>query len=167
MPSIKAPLAPHVIAVSEDTDLTTAYQMLKKAKARHGIALNSKKEISGVLSARDLERANHSSESPTANLSFSFEPGKTVKDFMSLSIELNPGSIPLTELSLRMIDKKISAFLISDQGLIQGVISSEDLLKIFHRLLLQKPENSRAHDLFFSSSAAHYLKKNSDFESNL
>ncbi len=174
MASIKATLGMNIITVHEDIDLTTAYQTLLKAQTRHAVVLNSKKEISGILSSQDLEKADRSSDLANNYRTYIYESRQKVRDFMSSAIEVVSQECPLPGLSQRMIEEGTSAYLISYQGVIKGVVSSEDLLRVFHQVLVLRPATptredksitvSQQEEIYLKATVGEYLENPADFE---
>ena len=144
---LKDPRDPHLFEISDDADLSTAEQLLKKSKGRPLIALNAKNEISGLLTVRKLCATDLSKNN-----------GKKVKDLMISKILVVSRDGLLKDLCLRMINENLVGFFISNQGQIEAAIASEDLLKIIHRLLVKTPETSALNDHFFKATIGQYLE---------
>ena len=151
---IKAPRGPHLFEISEDADLNTAEQLLKKSKGLPLIALNANKEISGLLTARKL-----------SGMDLSKNGGIKVRDLMSSTVLISPKDGLLKDLCERMIRENLMGFFISGHGQIEAAIASEDLLKIIHRLLIKLPETSFLDDHFFKATVGQYLENRQVFES--
>lgn len=153
---LKDPRDPHLFEISDDADLSTAEQLLKKSKGRSLIALNAKNEISGLLTARKLRATD-----------FSKNNGKKVKDLMISEVFVIPRDGLLKDLCLRMVNENLVGFFISNLGQIEAAIASEDLIKIIHRLLVQAPETSSLNDHFFKATIGQYLENPTAFESGI
>lgn len=161
MTAIKAILAPGLFFVSQDADLCTTAEALKKSQFKHSIVLNENNHISGVLTARDLQKAG------TPDLE------QKVQDFMSANVTTISGDTSLLDLSRKMFAEGSSAFLVVSKSEIKGVISSEDLMTILYYLLDPLPSTATAQaqspktyleNMFFKSTAAHYLERPNEFK---
>ncbi len=153
---LKDPRDPHLFEISDDADLSTAEQLLKKSKGRPLIALNTKNEISGLLTARKLHATD-----------FSKNNEKKVKDLMISKVLVVSRDGLLKDLCLRMVNENLVGFFISHQGQIEAAIASEDLIKIIHRLLVKAPETSSLNDHFFEATIGQYLGNPTAFESGI
>lgn len=155
MLSIKATIGSNIFSVLQNADIASTYQALKKSKARHAVVLNSNQEILGVLTAKILDKAHLSKDHVSI-----------VQDIMSPSVQVVTKESLLHPLSQRMIEEKIVAYLVLDAGKVIGVVSSEDLLKVFYQLILRmKDEPTYQEEIFFKSTIQQYLENIADFES--
>ncbi len=150
----QATLGSNIVSVLQTADLDPIYQALKKSRARHAVVLNSNQEILGVLTAKTLDKAALIKDRTTK-----------VQDLISSSIFVVTKESLLYPLTQRMIEERIDAYLVIDEGTITGVISSEDLLKVFYQLVLKiKNEPSYQEEIFFKSTIQQYLANIADFE---
>lgn len=149
-----ATLGSNIFSVLQNADLALTHQALKKSKSRHAVVLNSNQEIIGVLTAKSLVKADLSKNRT-----------QTIQDYMSTSIKAVTKESLLQPLTQRMIEERIDAYLVIDEGKVTGVISSEDLLKVFYQLVLKmKDEPSYQEEIFFKSTIQQYLANIADFE---
>ncbi len=150
----KATLGLNIFSVLQNTDLASTHQALKKSKSRHAVVLNSKQEILGVLTAKSLVKADLSKNKT-----------HTIQDFMSSSVLVITKENLLYPLTQRMIEERIDAYLVIDEGKVTGVISSEDLLKVFYQLVLKMKDGpTYQEEIFFKSTIQQYLANIADFE---
>ncbi len=153
MQPIKATLGSQLFTIFEDADLATANLSLQKSRGLPLTALNSKNEITGLLTVRNL---GESADSPKVD--------RTIQDLISRACLVVPKSTLLKDLFQKMMDESLAGFFISDQGQINAAISSEDLLKIIHRILVQAKATSPLDNSFFQATVEHYLENRSTFE---
>ena len=114
--------------------LQSAFNIMLDKKIRHLPVVHDDGSIIGILSERDLERAMtidqadfFSARAPQAE----FDPNGLVRDFMSWPVETIDESYPLKEAAQIMINKKISALLVTASGVATGIVTTEDLLRAF------------------------------------
>ena len=153
MQPIKATLGPHLFTISEDADLGSAVLLLQKSQGLPLVALNLKKEITGLLTARNLGETVNTTKAD-----------KTIQDIMSRACLVVPKNSLLKDLCQKMLDESIAGFFISDQGQIDAAIGSEDLLKIIHRILVNSKSSSSLDNIFFQATVEHYLENRSSFD---
>ena len=111
---------------------------MKKANVRHLIVTDEYGYLRGIISERDFQRAMHLSNDFLFREDglTGFDPVDIVRDFMSWPAEAVSSNAKIKEVAEKMIEKKISAVVISDDHLdATGIITHEDLLQILVNLL--------------------------------
>ena len=112
-----------------------AYQMMKEKSIRHLPVLDENKQLIGILTDRDLNRAMK----PTTldNLeNAEFDPNHEVKDFMSWPVRTINSDVEIQEAAELMLKEKISALLVIDQDNgARGIITTDDMLELLISLL--------------------------------
>lgn len=132
--SIKENMSKSVIAVCWSDDLESSYQIMSDACVRHLVVLDDFGFLRGVISDRDFQRAMSGD-----SLRVEFSAGSIVKDFMNWPAETIGSKAKLKEVAQGMINKKISALVITeDDEEATGIITHEDLLRVLVQLLSEK-----------------------------
>lgn len=136
--NLSAHMTKNLITVSEEAGLTEAYALMVKNKIRHLPVTNQHGHITGLLSERDLERAMKSEVSGEGYFrreSCEFNEADRVMDYMSWPVKTVEHDTHLKVVTSKMIREKVSAYLVTDRGVIKGIVTSEDLLKVLEGLL--------------------------------
>lgn len=134
MLNIKEAMNKNVIAVCWSDDLESSYQIMRDAGVRHLVVVDDFGFLRGVISDRDFQRATLGDP-----LSVEFVEGSIIKDFMNWPAETISSKAKLREAAQEMINKKISALVITeDDEEATGIITHEDLLRVLVQLLGEK-----------------------------
>ena len=128
----KSLLREKLITVRIDDTVAYAYRLMKENSIRHLPVQDDDGEICGILSNRDVMRAAESDMS--FEYGFYFENIRVpkhllVEDYMTSPVEALPSDTPLREVAKKMLDYKISSFLIRDSDEIVGIVTTDDMLK--------------------------------------
>jgi len=129
-----------IISIEVDESVAAAYELMKKHRIRHLVVADGE-ECIGVISDRDLQRATRSEISITEGrkiIELSVDPSFTVRDFLSWPVKSVEASLSIREVNRRMIREKISAFLVTDNGQVTGIVTHEDLLLYLDSLLAKE-----------------------------
>jgi len=111
-----------LITVKKDTTAGDAQRLMTNFWIRHLPVIDEAEEaIVGILSERDLLR------SPS--------PDIPVEQLMSSPLKTFSVDATLVEVVDAMIDEKISAFLITKEDQVAGIVSTEDMLIVLSELL--------------------------------
>jgi len=143
--TLKQNMSNHPMTVRGKDDLTTAYLRMKREGFRHMPVLDDLGNLVGLISDRDFQRAmGPSPETDAHGLPDSpkFPKDARVVDYMSWPLKSLPESTELEVAVNLMIDKKISAIVVTRDDQMVGIITTEDMLKILARLL-KGPESVR------------------------
>jgi CBS domain-containing protein len=121
-----------LITIRDIDSLAVAHRMMKDNKIRHLPVENDEGEVIGVLSQRDIMRATESKI--TYEYGFIFEDLKIgnhlmVEDYMTSPVESVPSDTPLKLVAQKMLEQKISCYLVTEKGEIVGIVTTDDLLK--------------------------------------
>jgi acetoin utilization protein AcuB len=126
----------HPLTIGYEEAIQKASEVMLEHRFRHLPVIDQIGEVIGILSDRDIQRAmevrRHGIETETVIASH-----RKVKDFMSWPAHTVGDHTPLKNVLSLMINEKISAVLVSAEltSKVRGIITSEDLLKEFERLL--------------------------------
>jgi acetoin utilization protein AcuB len=127
----------HVIYVKESDSMTKAWQMMRDNGIRHLVVYGEEHKMVGVLSDRDVKLAMTTfidTEAGKRKVRITLDPDLLVSDFMSFPVEYVGLETPVSQIAKRMVEQKISAVVVFDQGRVHGLISYEDLLKEYMEL---------------------------------
>ncbi|MCM2283043.1 MAG: CBS domain-containing protein [Bdellovibrionaceae bacterium] len=113
--------------------LDQAYSLMNKKGIRHLPVADDEGAIVGLISDRDFQRAMWIEQPDFASgrvAQPSFDPNRTVRDFMSWPVTSIDEKRSLEDAALFMLDKKISALLVTKNGdEVVGIITTEDMLR--------------------------------------
>lgn len=133
-------------AVSFDETCARASQLMKERNLSHLPVILEDGTIVGLISEKDLSRRERTS----------LNNENHVRDFMNWPVETIDESRPISEAAKLMLEKKISALLITNGDVIRGLVTTDDLLRAF-----VEDQESRRSDHASSRTVAR------DFESAL
>jgi acetoin utilization protein AcuB len=120
-----------LVKATLNENLESAYLKMKNNKIRHLPVVDDTNKIVGIISDRDVYRGMQIENGD-------FDPADKVKDFMSWPIKAVTHDTDLRVVIRRMVKEKISAFLVTYEGRVTGIVTSEDLLKLLFELLEDK-----------------------------
>ncbi len=121
-----------LITVRDIDTLAMAHRLMKENRIRHLPVEDDEGEVIGVLSQRDIMRASESKIS--YEYGFIFEDLKIgnhlmVEDYMTSPVESVPSDTPLKLLAQKMLDHKISCYLVTEKEEVVGIVTTDDLLR--------------------------------------
>lgn len=120
--SLKDHMSRKLLVISEDDTVDNALQMMRNNWIRHLPVLDHDNEnVIGMVSERDL-MASAKLRAP-------------VRSVMSHPVKIFDLNTPLDSVVHAMIEEKISAYLITDNEEIIGIVTSEDMLVLLEQLL--------------------------------
>jgi acetoin utilization protein AcuB len=119
-----------LITISPDESVEKALMVMKNHHIRHLVVKAENGQVIGILSDRDVYRAFSAEEKNVANI--------MSKHLLQFDIKT-----PMQRIVTEMIDRKVSAFLVTSQSEVIGIITSEDLLYLTAELLKEdKPQKT-------------------------
>lgn len=120
--ALKDHMTRKLITIKNDSTVAEAYRLMKNFWIRHLPVLDQEEEfIVGMVSERDLLAAP-SADTPVSRV-------------MSNPIKTFPIETPVKSVVAAMIDEKLSAFLITKDDEIVGIVTSEDMLVLLKEVL--------------------------------
>lgn len=128
--NIKQAASSHPTSVRAKDDLSAAYLRMKREGFRHLPVIDDSGDLAGIISDRDFQRANQG-QGDDAN----FKAGAKVSEYMTSKVETLPEDTDLLTAVRAMIDKKISAVVVTRQGSMVGIVTHEDMLRVLAGLL--------------------------------
>lgn len=142
-------MSKNLLVVDISASLDEAYKILKNNRIRHLPVVNAQKQIIGILSDRDLNRAMQTYDSGKSEI----DGNETISKYMTTLIRTIPAESEISEVAQIMRDEKISSVLISENGLITGIITTDDLLSILVKV------NQTDRDSFLHSATQWLYRK--------
>lgn len=121
--------------------LEAAMDKMKADKIRHLPVVDERHQIIGIISDRDLQRAmnprriDNGGATEWAEIEFRFDPNFQVKDFMSFPVMRVRQDSSVSYVAHRMMSEKVSAFLVVDEDVVVGIVTTDDMLKLLTSLL--------------------------------
>lgn len=121
------------LVVTRWTDsVEDAYLAMRAKGIRHLPVVDDHGLIVGLISDRDMQRAMQV-EQPDFTSGYpakaSFDPTSTVRDYMSWPVEVIDEKASVNEAARRMIERKISALMVTRHAEVIGILTTEDLLR--------------------------------------
>ena len=131
-----------LITLSHDASIERANTLMKRHRIRHLPVTDDRGTVIGILSDRDLARAVRSQLDNDPNYraeTLTFEPDTKVRDYMSWPVITVGASTPMLDTVRMMLKEKISALLVTHEGKIDGILTTDDLLRVLALLLAEDP----------------------------
>ena len=133
-------MSSQLITIGWNERMDTAYKRMQEKSVRHLPVLNELGEVIGMLSDRDVQRAmvstvKHEHMSQGACETIEFDPQTHVRDYMSWPIIAVDYHTELRIVTERMIQEKVSSFLVIQGDRTVGIVTAEDLLRVLLDLL--------------------------------
>ncbi len=136
--SIKQSMSAHPMTVRSKDDLSVAYVRMKREGYRHMPVVDDHGNLIGMISDRDFKRAMWPMNSADAHglpEAPNFHQDSKVGEYMSWPVKALSEDTDLLVAVQTMIDQKVSALVIMRGGVVTGIVTSEDLLKVLASLL--------------------------------
>lgn len=112
-----------LITITQEAPISEAYALMQEKRIRHLPVVNEANEIVGIVSQRNLIHLDVLIPVP-------------VKFLMSQPVDYVHQDVPLKNAVLRMLERKISSLLVTnDIDEAVGIVTTDDLLWQFSRLL--------------------------------
>lgn len=140
-----------LVTTSPDEPLYRAHDFMKRNAIRHLPVADKMGKIIGMLSDRDVQRAMiiRMVEAPEGSTSEAlvqdqcFHPGSSVGEYMHSPVRTFQTSDSLRSVVDCMLSEKISSVLISKNGQIAGILTTDDLLRVLRTKLDDSLEDAR------------------------
>lgn len=125
---LKNQISRRLLTVKADTSVAEAYHIMTNEWIRHLPVVSKDSEtVIGIVSDRDLLSAESDQSS--------------VKSVMSSNVRFCDVSTPIKTIVHSMIDNKISSYLITQNGAVHGIVTTEDMLILLSQLLTKEEES--------------------------
>lgn len=150
---VKDSMTQKVITIAWDADLTEAHRLMRKHKIRHLPVVGSHGDLVGVLSDSDLHRAtspDYSKDQIAPTELTRFAHGSKVRDYMNWPVLTIDSKQDLKTVLNLVLQKKLSSVVVTERGVLAGIMTTHDMLKVLLSLLGEtKPARSMELDTFF------------------
>lgn len=123
--SVYGNMSKRLINTNEDISVEEALMIMKNHNFRHLPVVDGAGNYVGIISDRDLLKSLNSSEI-------------TIKEIMTKNVLKFDIHTKMQDVVSEMLRLKISAFLIEKDKVVIGIITSEDLLHLLQKLLLEQ-----------------------------
>lgn len=127
-----------LVTVKDSESMDEAYRAMFTNKIRHLPVRDKRGEICGIISDRDIMRAMESKISDAFGFkleSVKFHDGAKVCDYMSWPVKTFPQETDVKVVIQAMLNDKVSAFLITDDDEVVGIVTTDDFLHLLFKLL--------------------------------
>lgn len=134
-----------LIKLSHSASIERANTLMKRHRIRHLPITDDGGTVIGILSDRDLARAIRSELDGDPNYPteiLAFDPNAKVRDYMSWPVITVEATSPLLDTVRIMLREKISAVLVTQAGVIEGILTTDDLLRVLALLLAENPSRT-------------------------
>jgi acetoin utilization protein AcuB len=146
-------MSSNLITIQKNESLETAYRTMVVNRIRHLAVLNEYNEVAGIISDRDVQRGMTSLVTDLFGMrveDLKFRADSKVNDYMTWPPKMISPESDLVEAAQLMLNEKISSVLVSNGKKVDGILTSEDLLRVLVALLNQKDGKSFRVSDFFS-----------------
>ncbi|MGE3975810.1 MAG: HPP family protein [Bdellovibrionales bacterium] len=109
--------------------MSDAYVKLLKNDIRHLPVVDDAEKIVGIISDRDFKKAMWRFSDNEQRATFDDED--VVGDFMSWPVKTITPDMGVITVAKRMVNEKVSAYLVVDNNRLVGIVTHEDLLQAF------------------------------------
>jgi len=128
-----------VHTLPESTLLSTAARLLDELGVSALPVLDASSRLTGFISRSDLIRGGRLRASSTPGEPLLWLPDKAVVELMTASVPVVRPDQPLSECAARMLDHGIRRLYVTEDGPLEGVISTRELLQAVARAEVATP----------------------------
>lgn len=134
--NVKSQMTKSFKSVDWNSPLREAWKLMDENRIRHLPVIGSRGELAGILSDRDVRRAMD----PSAPR---FREDAVAADYMNWPVLTVEQNTPLAKAVRMMIEEKISALMVTRGPAVVGIITSEDMLRVLHDILLHEDKGGK------------------------
>ncbi len=126
----------HPLCIEETDSLQKASDLMLQRRIRHLPVTDSRGDVIGVLSERDIQRGMVV-RTVNGEAERVLSPQRKVREYMSWPPRTVDLGTPLQEVIQILIEEKISALLVESKltGKIRGIVTTEDILREFWHMV--------------------------------
>ena len=122
-----------LICIKVGASMSEAKNLMTERRVRHLPVIDDSNQVLGMLSKHDLTDVPKFQQLP-------------VELFLQTPVEYVIPETPLSEIALKMIQQKISSVLVCDDSkMVYGIITTDDLLYEFSKVMKEKETDSVSH----------------------
>lgn len=130
-------------SVNWNEPMAEARKLMEENRIRHLPVVGSQGELAGILSDRDVHRAML----PDTKR---FREGAVAADYMTWPVVSVEQNTPLVKAVKMMIEEKISALMVTKGSSVVGIITTQDMLRVLHEILLHEDKGGKLAILDFT-----------------
>lgn len=148
-------MSKNLIAINDKSPLVEAFDLMQAKKVRHLLVKDHGGNLVGILSDRDVARASRSEVVEIMGVrstDMALDSSQLVRHYMSSPVQTVSMQHSLRDVTLLMINQKISAVAITDGYDVKGIITTTDLLKVLAELLRENPSLGLKVESLFTDS---------------
>lgn len=124
-----------VVTISETDTLHQAIDLMELKECRHLVVVDNDKKVAGIISDRDCRLAQYSPFIMRERWQ-----DETVLDHTLIGAIMTPhprmikATTPLAQAAQLMLEYRISALVVEEEGELLGIVTSSDVLRAFIKL---------------------------------
>ncbi len=119
------------------------WKVMEESRIRHMPVIGSQGELAGIISDRDVKRAMDPS-GPR------FRADAVAADYMNWPVVTVEQNTPLSKAVRMMLEEKISALMVTHGSSVVGIITTEDMMRVLHEILLNEDKGGKLAVLDFT-----------------
>ena len=138
--SIESISCKNLICVEIDAPLVLALSKMRDNRIRH-LPVVDGDQLIGIISDRDIQRAarfDFTTIDARKIVNLRIDPSFSVRDFVSWPVKTVSTGTSIRDVNRRMIDEKMSAFIVTEGDTVKGIVTHEDLLIYLGSILDEK-----------------------------
>ena len=136
--TLRTEMTKDLVTINSDSNLDDAYNLMFSNKIRHLPVINNEGTIVGIISDRDIQRAMHSEVGDQYGFKteqIEFKQDVKVLDYMVWPVRCFDVSTDIKMVIRKMLDTKVSSFLIKENEEVVGIVTTDDFLHLLHEML--------------------------------
>jgi CBS domain-containing protein len=144
--TVASEMTTHLVTIQGTASIEEAYELMYANKIRHLPVLDRTGTVEGIISDRDVQRAMISDISDSFGFkmeSVKFKPEARVLDYMTWPVKTYTDDTDLREVLQGMLQQKVSAYLITRDNNVVGIVTTDDLLQLLLHLLQDDEEENQ------------------------
>lgn len=144
--SARTQMSKNLISIKSSDPLAVAYEKMQSRSIRHLPVVNDRDELVGIISDRDLSKALNQDvevEKKVPTIRYTFPKGVSVSSIMHSPVKAVDQSADIKSVIEHMLNNKISSVLVAGRDEVEGIITTDDLLKLLLHLLEEDEDRAR------------------------
>lgn len=144
---IKYTMSKQLVTIGWKETLLQGFTKMRRHEIRHLPVLNDSGQVVGIITDRDFQRAMQVDVADFLSDRVAvaeFDPSAVIRDFMSWPVKTVDEGVTLGEVARRMMSEKVSAFLVTRETQVVGIVTTDDMLKALVSLLEEPGSEMKA-----------------------
>ena len=144
--NLRTEMTKNLVTVESSRNLEDAYNLMFSNKIRHLPVVDKEGTIVGLISDRDIQRAMHSEVGDKYGFKteqIEFKEDVKVIDYMVWPVRSFDVQTDIKMVIRKMLDTKVSSFLIKENDEVVGIVTTDDFLHLLHELLDEEGEQKQ------------------------